>query len=185
MTPRRRRTLAEREAQAITTPTTRTTSTPPSPPPARTPARTRVSTPVWISDNLWAQAKAAYLADQARGTTTSWRDWVEQAINHHNPHNPHNQPESPTGPARSRTLWLTPATRDRLDTQVHHHALKGHATTRATLITTALTTATTRARQNNGGDLPPFTGHLRRGPTPTTRTDPPAPTATRPGRTAR
>lgn len=184
MSPRPRRTLAQREAEAITATTTsrtgatstdrnkegradrtgagattsRTTS------PAEEP---RVSTPVWVSDRLWGQARAGYLRDRAQGRAAGWGQWAEEAINQHNQQNRHSQQvQAGTGPARSRGLWLTPTTRARLDEQIRDEAARGRATTRAALVTAALQAAVDRAQAASGGDLPPFTGSLPRGPRP-------------------
>ena len=192
MTPRpKRRTLAERDAQAI--------QTPPAPPRTSTPrpqgkqrgilaanpttatkttkatkrksaTRLRGARPtgraivnIWVDRTLWAQAKTLYLRAHP-GHEVAMVEWVEEVVNTYLDNRKAALISAPTGDeGQIVKITLTPATKQRIIDTVEDHSLHGRAISRSAVISAALRRAVAAA---GGHDVPAFQGRLPRGRRP-------------------
>ena len=192
MTPRpKRRTLAERDAQAIQTPpapprkeaprprglqrgvltTEPTTPTKPIKATKRksgasrrpgAPATGRVIVNIWVDRTLWAQARTLYLRAHP-GHEVALVEWVEEVINTYLD-NRAALISAPTGDeGQIVKITLTPATKQRVIDTVEGHSLHGRAISRSAVISAALRRAVADA---GGSAVPVFQGRLPRGRRP-------------------
>ena len=165
MTPRpKRRTLAERDAQAIQTPprkkephprgnqrgvhvaeqTTATTTTRTTKATKRKSATQRLGAPatgrvivnIWIDRTLWAQAKTLYLRAHP-GHEVALVEWVDDIVNAYLD----NRRASISAPMGDEgqivKITLTPATKQRVIDTVEDHSLHGRAISRSAVISAA------------------------------------------------
>lgn len=189
MTPRpKRRTLAERDAQAIqappapprprgtqrgvlatkpttaTTPTriTKTTKHKSATQRRGAPATGRVIVNIWVDHTLWGQAKTLYLRAHP-GHEVALVEWVEEVINDYLDHR-NSLISAPMGDeGQIVKITLTPATRQRVIDTVEAHSLHGRAISRSAVISAALRRAVADA---GGSNVPVFQGRLPRGRRP-------------------
>ena len=191
MTPRpKRRTLAERDREAIQTPpapprkeaprprglqrgvltTEPTTPTKPIKATKRksatqrrgAPATGRVIVNIWIDRTLWAQAKTLYLRAHP-GHEVALVEWVEEVINTYLD-NRAALISAPTGDeGQIVKITLTPSTKQRVIDTVEDHSLHGRAISRSAVISAALRRAVADA---GGSAVPVFQGRLPRGRRP-------------------
>ena len=191
MTPRpKRRTLAERDAQAIQTPprkkephprgnqrgvhvaeqTTATTTTRTTKATKRksatqrlgAPATSRVIVNIWIDRTLWAQAKTLYLRAHP-GHEVALVEWVEEVINTYLDNRRANISAPMGDEGQIVKITLTPSTKQRIIDTVEDHSLHGRAISRSAVISAALRRAVADA---GGSAVPVFQGRLPRGRRP-------------------
>lgn len=191
MTPRpKRRTLAERDAQAIQTPprkkephprgnqrgvhvaeqTTATTTTRTTKATKRksatqrlgAPATSRVIVNIWIDRTLWAQAKTLYLRAHP-GHEVALVEWVEEVINTYLDNRRANISAPMGDEGQIVKITLTPSTKQRIIDTVEDHSLHGRALSRSAVISAALRRAVADA---GGSAVPVFQGRLPRGRRP-------------------
>ena len=193
MTPKpKRRTLAERDAQAIQTPprtkephprglqrgileaepTTPTIPTKPiktnkrkSEAPRRrgAPPTGRVIVNIWIDRTLWAQARTLYLRAHP-GHEVALVEWVEEVVNTYLDNRRAALISTPTGDeGQIVKITLTPATKQRVIDTVEDHSIRGRAISRSAVINAALRRAVADA---GGRNVPTFHGRLPRGRRP-------------------
>ena len=187
MTPKpKRRTLAERDAQAIQTPPRTkephprglqrrsltaepTTPTSPTKPIKATerksgaPPTGRVDMTIWIDRTLWGQAKTLYLRAHP-GHEVALVEWVEQVIEAYLDHHRGALISTPTGDeGQIVKITLTPATKQRIIDTVEDHSIRGRAISRSAVINAALRRAVADA---GGRNVPTFHGRLPRGRRP-------------------
>ncbi|WCA42332.1 hypothetical protein [Actinomyces oris] len=191
MTPRpKRRTLAERDAQAIQTPprkkephprgnqrgvhvaeqTTATTTTRTTKATKRksatqrlgAPATSRVIVNIWIDRTLWAQAKTLYLRAHP-GHEVALVEWVEEVINTYLDNRRANISAPMGDEGQIVKITLTPSTKQRIIDTVEDHSLHGRALSRSAVISAALRRAVADA---GGSAVPVFQGRLPRGRCP-------------------
>lgn len=195
MSPRpRRRTLAERDAQAI--------QAPPTPPrkeaaPTRglqrgipatkesnatsptkatkskgaesrrrgAPATGRVDMTIWVDRALWGRAKTLYLRDHP-GHEVAMVEWVDAVVNSFLDRRDA-LITTPVGDEGHITkITLTPATKQRIIDTVEDHSLRGHGISRSAVISAALQRAIAAAEGAGGGSIPVYRGRLPRGRRP-------------------
>ena len=186
MTPRpKRRTLAERDAQAIQTPprkkephprgnqrgvhvaehTTRTTKATKRKSATQrlgAPATSRVIVNIWIDRTLWAQAKTLYLRAHP-GHEVALVEWVEEVINTYLDNRRANISAPMGDEGQIVKITLTPSTKQRIIDTVEDHSLHGRALSRSAVISAALRRAVADA---GGSAVPVFQGRLPRGRRP-------------------
>lgn len=192
MTRPKRRTLAERDAQAIQTPPRKeaaparglqrgvltakpTTATSPAKPIKATKnknvaARRRGAPPtgravvnIWVDRTLWGQAKTLYLRAHP-GHEVAMVEWVDGVINAYLDRRRGALISAPAGEeGQIVKITLTPATRQRVIDTVEEHSLHGRAISRSAVISAALRRAVADA---GGGTVPVFQGRLPRGRRP-------------------
>ena len=188
----RRRTLAERDREAIQTPPASpqkeaaparglqrgvlaakpTTTTSPTKPIKATksknvrrrgaPPTGRAVVNIWIDRVLWAQAKTLYLRAHP-GHEVAMVEWVDGVINAYLDR----RGALISAPAGEEgqivKITLTPATRQRVIDTVEDHSLHGRAISRSAVISAALRRAVADA---GGSTVPVFQGRLPRGRRP-------------------
>ena len=192
MTRPKRRTLAERDREAI--------QTPPAPPrkeaaPARglqrgiltakpttatsptmatkcknaaprrrgAPPTGRVVVNIWVDRALWGQAKTLYLRAHP-GHEVAMVEWVDGVINAYLDRRRGALISAPAGEeGQIVKITLTPATRQRVIDTVEDHSLHGRAISRSAVISAALRRAVATA---GGSTVPVFQGRLPRGRRP-------------------
>lgn len=192
MTRPKRRTLAERDAQAIQTPPRKkephprglqrgvleaksTTATTPtrktkttkrkSGAPRRrgAPATGRVIVNIWVDRTLWGQAKTLYLRAHP-GHEVALVEWVEEVINTYLDNRRGALISAPAGDeGQIVKITLTPVTKQRVIDTVEDHSLHGRAISRSAVISAALRRAVADA---GGSTVPVFQGRLPRGRRP-------------------
>ncbi|CED91274.1 Hypothetical protein AAM4_1442 [Actinomyces succiniciruminis] len=189
MSPRpRRRSLAEREAEAIqgATSTTSRTTTRRKPTPPRRKAAAQASTnttnttdttavsarsvTIWVDTATWGRAQTVYLRSTATtGQQLAWKEWIAQTVSaylNQDDGTGHQQRDTASASGQ-RSVWLPGTVIEQLDHAVAARAMAGQAATRSSLIVEALAHAVDAA---GGADVPIFTGRLPRGPRPRPRT---------------
>lgn len=193
MNPRpRRRTLAERDAQAI--------ETPPPPPRKETPRQRglgrgmpaapktngststtkpskdkapggrrrgapptgRVGMTIWIDRTLWGQAKTLYLRAHP-GHEVAMVEWVEERVNDYLDHRQAFISTPMGDDGHITTISITPRTRQRIIDTVEDHSLRGYGISRSAVISAALRRAVADA---GGSSVPVYSGRLPRGRRP-------------------
>lgn len=185
----RRRTLAERDAQAInnppipapdhsrkpartsgttsakrtrTTSTTNTTKSKEAPKRRGAPPTVRTDMNIWIDRTLWRQAKTLYLRAHP-GHEVALVEWVEEIVNGYLDKLTIDV-DTPMGDEGYITkITLTPATKQRIIATVEKHSLRGRAISRSAVISAALSRAVSNA---GGSDVPAYQGRLPRGRRP-------------------
>lgn len=192
MTPKpKRRTLAERDREAIQTPPRKkephprglqrgltaepTIPTSPTKPIKTTkrksgtprwrgaPVTGRVIVNIWIDRTLWAQAKTLYLRAHP-GHEVALVEWVEEVVNTYLDHRRAALISVPMGDeGQIVKITLTPAAKQRVIDTVEDHSLHGRAISRSAVISAALRRAVADA---GGSAVPVFQGRLPRGRRP-------------------
>ena len=192
MTRPKRRTLAERDAQAIQTPPappqkkaaptrglqrgvlTAKPTTATSPTKAtkskNVAARRRGAPPtgravvnIWVDRTLWGQAKTLYLRAHP-GHEIAMVEWVDDIINAYLDHRRGALISAPAGEeGQIVKITLTPTTKQRIIDTVEDHSLHGRAISRSAVISAALRRAVATA---GGSTVPVFQGRLPRGRRP-------------------
>lgn len=192
MTPRpKRRTLAERDAQAIQAPpetprketprqqglgrgtlvatktngSTSTTKASKNKAPGRrrgAPPTGRVGMTIWIDRTLWGQAKTLYLRAHP-GHEVALVEWVEERVNNYLDHRSAFISAPLGDDGHITTISVTPRTRQRIIDTVEDHSVHGYGISRSAVISAALRRTVAAA---GGSSVPVFQGRLPRGRRP-------------------